>query len=142
MIKIRHTGIVTNSLNKSLYFWRDLLGFNIKKEAIEDGELIDKVLGYKNVKVKTIKLEDNNKNLIEILYFYNSPKLNKRKLFPYSVGYTHISVTVKNIKKYYKKLKKNKIKFNSEPKKSLDNKVIMTYCKTPENCYLELVEEL
>ena len=142
MIKIRHTGIVTNNLKKSLYFWRDLLGFNIKKEAIEDGELIDKVLGYKNVKVKTIKLEDNNKNLIEILYFYNAPKLIKRKLFPYSVGYTHISVTVKNIKKYYKKLKKNKIKFNSLPKKSQDNKVIMTYCKTPENCYLELVEEL
>jgi hypothetical protein len=58
------------------------------------------------------------------------------------LGYTHISLTVKNINYLYKNLKKNKIIFNSAPKISADGKVIMTYCKTPEGAYLELVEEL
>jgi catechol 2,3-dioxygenase-like lactoylglutathione lyase family enzyme len=142
MIKIRHTGIVSKNLKKSIYFWVNLIGFRIVKTLNEEGDLIDKIIGYKNAKVKTIKLEDNFKNLIEILFFLNSPKLLKTKIKPYSLGYTHISLTVKNINYLYKNLKKNKIIFNSAPKISADGKVIMTYCKTPEGAYLELVEEL
>lgn len=142
MIKLRHTGIVTDNLKKSLFFWCDLLNFKIKKEANEQGALIDKVLGYKNVRVKTFKLEDSYGNLIELLYFCNSPKTLKHKMRPYSIGYTHVSLTVTNIKKIFKKLLRNKIKFNSDPKVSEDGKVIMTYCLTPENGFLELVEEI
>ena len=142
MIKIRHTGIVSKNLKKSIYFWVNLIGFRVVKTLNEEGDLIDKIIGYKNTKVKTIKLEDNFKNLIEILFFLNSPKLPKTKIKPYSLGYTHISLTVKNINYLYKNLKKNKIIFNSAPKISADGRVIMTYCKTPEGAYLELVEEL
>ncbi len=142
MVKIRHTGIVTNDLKKSNWFWCKQLKFKVKKIADEKGLTIDKVLGYKNVRVKTIKLQDQKKNLIELLYFSNSPKLKKSKVLPYSNGITHISVTVSNLKVLYKKLKKNKIRFNSEPRVSEDNKVLMTYCRTPEGSFLELVEEL
>ena len=142
MVIIRHTGLVTKNLKKSLQFWKNILKFKIKKDQIEKGPLIDKVLGYKNVKVRTIKLEDKNKNLIEILYFQNAPYAKINKVYPYSIGYTHISVTVKDIFKIYKFLRKEKIKFNSKPEKSQDGKVFMTYCKTPEGGYLELVQEV
>jgi catechol 2,3-dioxygenase-like lactoylglutathione lyase family enzyme len=142
MIKIRHTGIVTKNLKQSLNFWVKTLGFKVKKKLNERGELIDKVIGYKNVRVKTLKLADNYGNLIEILYFFNSPKLKKITIKPYTNGYTHISLTVKNIQSIYKVLKKKKIIFNSFPKESANGKVCMTYCKTPEGAFLELVEEL
>ena len=142
MIKIRHTGIVTTDLKKSKWFWCKQLNFKVKKLADEKGLTIDKVLGYKNVKVKTIKLQDKNKNLIELLYFSNSPKIKNNKVFPYSRGITHVSVTVKDLNNLYNRLKKNKIRFNSEPRFSSDNKVLMTYCRTPEGSFLELVEEL
>ena len=32
--------------------------------------------------------------------------------------------------------------FNSKPKLSEDGKVVMTYCKTPEGAFLELVQEM
>ena len=142
MVEIRHTGIVTDNLNKSLRFWRDLLGFKIKKTQIEKSNLLDQIFNYKKVKVKTIKLSDNKKNLIEILYFYNAPKIKKKKIKPYNVGMTHLSITVRNINNLYTKLLKNKIKFNSAPQISQDGNVIMTYCMTPEGYYLELVEVL
>ena len=69
MIKIRHTGIVTTDLKKSKWFWCKQLNFKVKKSANEKGLTIDKVLGYKNVRVKTIKLQDKNKNLIEYYIF-------------------------------------------------------------------------
>ena len=101
MIKIRHAGLVTKNLSKSLFFW-----------------------------------------ILELLHFKNSPSEKKKIIKPYTNGFTHISVTVKNIKKSYKILKKMKIKFNSKPSKSADGMVLMTYCKTPEGAFLELVQEL
>ena len=142
MVKVRHTGIVTTDLKKSLIFWNKYLKFKICKQVNEQGELIDKIMLYKKVKVKTIKLKDSTGALIELLFFYNSPSIKKNKIKPYTNGITHISVTVKNIKKLYKFLMKKKIKFNSEPKISEDGKVIMTYCQTPEGAFLELVEEI
>ena len=115
MIKIRHTGLVTNDLKKSLIFWTKYLKFKIKKEMDESGNLIDKIMLYQDVKVRTYKLVDNNNMLLELLYFKNSPKIKNNKIKPYTNGFTHISITVKNLNNLYKFLKKKKIKFNSKP---------------------------
>ncbi len=111
MSKIRHTGIVTNNLKKSLQFWNKYLKFKIYKQADESGELIDKIMLYKDVKVKTVKLRDTSGLLIELLSFKNSPRIKQNKIKPYSNGITHISLTVKNINILYKFLikKKNKV---------------------------------
>ena len=69
-------------------------------------------------------------------------KLKKKKIKPFNVGITHISITVENINSVYKKLLKNGVKFNTSPQISEDGKVIMTYCETPEGYFLELVEVL
>ena len=104
----------------------------------ESGNLIDKIMLYQDVKVRTYKLVDNNNMLLELLYFKNSPKIKNNKIKPYTNGFTHISITVKNLNNLYKSLKKKKIKFNSKPQISLDNKVLMTYCRTPEGAFLEI----
>ena len=143
MLQIRHTGLVTNNIKKSLIFWVNYLKFNIKSDNIEKGALIDKVLGYKNVRVRTVKLIDKKKiGMLELLYFYNSPKVKFKNIKPYSKGFTHLSITVKDLEFTYKFLKKKKIRFNSKPNISADGKVKMTYCKTPEGVFLELVEVL
>lgn len=142
MTEIRHTGLVTKNIKKSLLFWTQYLNFKIYKEMNEEGDLIDKIMLFKNVKLKTFKLKDKNNSVLELLYFKNPPKNKFVNTKPYTNGFTHISVTVKNIDIIYNKLIKKKIKFNSKPQKSLDGNVLMTYCKTPEGAYLELVQEL
>ena len=52
MNKIRHTGIVTKDLRKSLLFWNKYLKFKIYKQANENGEIIDRIMLYKNDKIK------------------------------------------------------------------------------------------
>ena len=97
---------------------------------------------YNSAEVETVKLSDKSGMLLELLHFKNAPKKKKIFIKPYSNGFTHISITVKNIMKTYRNLKNINIKFNSRPLKSIDGNVLMTYCKTPEGAYLELVEEL
>ena len=142
MNRIRHTGLVTNNLKKSLFFWNKVLKLKIKKRALEKGDLIEKIMQYKKAHVETIKLVDTSGMILEILNFKNAPLQKKKPIKPYSYGFTHISLTVNNINKVYKKLKSINVDFNSEPTKSEDGTVMMTYCKTPEGAYLELVEEL
>ena len=139
---IRHTGLVTNDLKKSIFFWCNLVKFKVFKDAIEDGKTLEKVLKIKNVKVRTVKLVDQRKNILELLFFINPKKKPKKKILTNTIGYTHVSITVKDIEKFYKKLKKKKIHFNAPPQLSADGKVKMTYCRTPEGSFLEIVEEL
>ena len=58
MIEIRHTGLVTKNIKESLLFWTKYLKFKIHKEMDEEGDLIDKIMLYKNAKLKTLKLKD------------------------------------------------------------------------------------
>lgn len=140
-VNIRHTGIVTRNLKESLFFWKKIFGFRIVKDMNEMGKTLDKILKIKKVNVRTLKLKDSNNSQIELLLFKNIKKTKEKKTKTFSNGITHISITVKNIDEIYKKYKK-KIKFNSEPLFSKDGNVKMTYCKTPEGAFLELVEEL
>ena len=141
--KIRHIGLVVPNLKKSLDFWCKKLGFKIFKKLEEKGPVIDAIIGYKNVKLKTVKISDKNGNLIELLYFKNPP-IEKKKLKwkgnTFSKGFTHLALKVQNIDRLYKNLRKNGIKFNSEPKISNDGKAKLTYRRTPEGVFLELVQ--
>ena len=47
MIAIRHTGLVTKDINKSLQFWNKFLKFKIFKKMDESGKLIDQIMLYK-----------------------------------------------------------------------------------------------
>ena len=82
MSKIRHTGIVTNNLKKSLLFWNKYLKFKIFKQADESGQLIDKIMLYKDVKVKTIKLKASRGLILELLSFKNSTKIKQKNIKP------------------------------------------------------------
>ena len=69
---IRHTGIVVKNLNKSLNFYKNLLGFKIKKRMIESGKATDKLSRLKKTKIETVKMIiGKNSDMIELLYFHS-----------------------------------------------------------------------
>ncbi len=143
IINIRHTGIVTDDLKKSLYFYRTLLGFKIKKRMLEKGSTTDKISNLKNVSVETIKLYKKKNQLIELLYYHSHRRSNKKKVYNISrIGISHISMTVNNLQKTYKKLKNKNIRFISKPNISDDGNVKITFCRAPEGTLIELVEEI
>ena len=141
---IRHTGIVTDNLNKSVKFYRDYLGFKIKKRKLEHGETIDKISNLKKVRVVTVRMSTpNNNGMLELLYYRSHRKINKRKKYNISeIGISHFAVTVRNLNQLYINFKKRKIHFICPPKFSSDKKVLITFCRAPEGTLIELVQEL
>ena len=142
MIKeVRHVGIVVNNMENSLKFYRDLLGLKIIRDMDEHGAYIDNMLSLDDAQVRTVKLSaDVGNTLIELLDF-KSHNDNEVRNF-YTIGASHIALTVDNLEDLYKHLTENNVKFNAPPQKSPDGLVKVTFCNDPDGTPIELVEIL
>ena len=142
MIKeVRHMGIVVNNMENSLKFYRDLLGLKIIRDMDEHGNYIDNMLSLDNVQVRTIKMSaDIGNTLIELLDFKSHIDDEIRNF--YTIGASHVALTVDNLDDLYKHLSANNVRFNAPPQKSPDGLVKVTFCKDPDGTPIELVEML
>ena len=142
-IRLRHTGLVVEDLEKEVKFYTEVLGFRIVKTTNEDSKFISIILGISNPKLKTVKLtlEKETGTLLELLTFEG--KIQQRKVVvPDNFGYTHIALTVINLDLIYREMKKLEIEFLSEPTISPDGYAKVAFCRDPENNMIELVEVL
>jgi catechol 2,3-dioxygenase-like lactoylglutathione lyase family enzyme len=142
MIKdIRHTGIVAKDLADSLHFYKNLLGFTIRRQREESGTYIDNISGLHGVRLTTIKMAAPDGQLIELLYYHTpfSEQLPRRLQ---DVGVSHIAFTVEDLDSAYESLKSQGVPFNAPPQTSPDGYAKVTFCTAPEGTYIELVEVL
>ena len=72
ILKVRHVGIVTEDIEKSVNFWVELMGFKVFKSMKEEGDHIDNISFQKNSSVETIKLIGPNDFMLELLHFHNN----------------------------------------------------------------------
>ena len=142
MKSVRHAGIVITNREKSLRFYRGLLGLKIVKETNESGDYLDDMSALKKVRVNTIKMAADDGSLIELLCFAS----HSRKADPTreicSIGPSHVAFTVENLDKEYRRLTKAGVVFNASPQFSPDGYAKVTFCKDPDGTLIELVEVL
>jgi len=138
---IRHTGIVVEDLETSMCFYRDLLGFQVKKQMEESGSFINTILDLERVAVTTVKMAAPDGQMIELLKFKTHPSRKSARSIN-DIGITHIAFTVDDIDRKYQQLAGAGISFVSPPQTSRDGLARVTFCRAPEGTFIELVEEL
>ena len=140
MIKdVRHMGIVVSDMEKSLKFYRDLLGLKVKSLVDEEGEFLDNMLARENVKNKVAKLYAKNGNtLVELIDSKSYGNKKDRDFF--TIGASHLALTVDNLDETYDYLIKNGVKFTAPPQQSPDGFAKVTFCEDPDGTPIELVE--
>lgn len=139
---IRHIGLVVSDLQAALHFWCDILGFSVVKQVEEFGPHLDAMLGLREVRLTTAKLAASDGNVIELLQFHTHPDNASWQGQPYSTGFTHIAMTVKDLDSVFSTLSVAGVSFNAPPQLTPDGYAKVTYCKGPEGVLLELVEVL
>ena len=138
-IGYRHTGIITKDIEKSKYFYVNLLGFEIIQDFWDNSEYINEITGIKNASVHMIKMKTGDEFILELLEYKSHPTENFN--FPlYNVGLMHLALRVNNIGETYEYLKSNNIKFISEPILSSEGIAKVCFCLDPDNTRIELVE--
>ena len=140
MIKdVRHMGIVVSDMEKSLKFYRDLLGLKVKSLVDEEGEFLDNMLAHENVKNKVAKLYAKNGNaLVELIDSKSYGNKKDRDFF--TIGASHFALTVDDLDETYDYLIKNGVKFTAPPQQSPDGFAKVTFCEDPHGTLIELVE--
>lgn len=140
-IHVRHTGIVTDDLEASLKFYRDLLGFREVRCMEENNPFIETVLGLKGVFVITIKMAAPGGGQVELLHFRSHlKKRSKREIS--DIGISHVALSVDDVNHLYENLKNSGVPFISPPRLSDDGGATVAFCRAPEGTFIELVEAM
>ncbi len=98
IIATDHTGITVSNLERSLAFWRDVLGFEVSHRVHQTGELAAEITGVPGVEISLAVLKAPGGHKIELLQ-YNAPPDRKQHvdLRPCDVGHVHVALTVDNL---------------------------------------------
>ena len=92
-----HTGITVSNLDRSLAFWRDVLGFELSHRTHQTSELASEITGIPGAEISlaVVKAPGHKIELVE----YHAPPDRKPHvdLRPCDVGHVHVALTVDNL---------------------------------------------
>jgi catechol 2,3-dioxygenase-like lactoylglutathione lyase family enzyme len=98
IIAVDHTGITVSNLERSLAFWRDVLGFEFSHRAHQTGEMAAEITGVAGAEIKLAVVKAPGGHKIELLE-YLAPADRKKHvdLRPCDVGSVHVALTIDNL---------------------------------------------
>src|SRR6185369_13196370 len=92
------TGITVSNLERSLAFWRDVLGFELSHTAHQTGEMAGEITGVEGAEIKLAVVKAPGGHKIELLeYLAPTDRRQASAAQPCDVGHSHIALTVENL---------------------------------------------
>jgi len=140
--KMRHTGIVVTDMDRSLKFYRDLLGLEVVLDREQSNAFLDKLLALEHVKMRVAIVKAQDGNQIELFQFYSHPDKPVDQVTINRVGCSHVCFAVDDVDKDYQRLRDAGIQFNCSPTVSPDGYAKVTYGHDPDGTTIELTQIL
>lgn len=140
--RMDHISINVNDLSKAREFFIDL-GLEVKAEWEMDGELLDKVVGMKDVKTSCVGMGlPDGQTWIELVK-YRTPSDEKgiQQTFPNTLGIRHICFAVEDLETMVAHLKRKGTETLSEVQQ-YEDRYKLCYVRGPEGIILELAAEI
>jgi catechol 2,3-dioxygenase-like lactoylglutathione lyase family enzyme len=139
--RIHHVGITVANLDRSLAFYRDLLG--IRVIGLSDDEDVGPIVGQQVTGVRIADLDVGNDQILELLE-YNSENANVHDYGPDTVGGCHLSLQVGDLASALLRLASAGVRPMGEPTTlSIGGAwegCTVVYLRDPDGIILELVE--
>ena len=138
---VNHTSFTVSDLDRSISFYRDLLGMELMSLAGRDPAFVEKVTGIPGANLKVAYLQAPGHRLELIQYF--SPPGKKLELQTNNVGCAHLAFNVDDLPKMYADLKAKGVHFKSAPLEvsAGPNKGTLTvYFTDPDGITLEFLQ--
>ena len=137
---IRHTGIVVSDMERSLQFYRDLLGMEVWADFHDNSDYVQAVTEVAGANVRMVKLKAADGVSIELLQYLSHPQGVPKPSKACDVGCNHVALQVDDLDALHSKLTAKDIHFHAPPTVSPDGGAKVTYCRDPEGVIIELVE--
>jgi glyoxylase I family protein len=92
-----HTGITVSNLERSLAFWRDVIGFELSHTAHQTGELAEEITGVPGAELKLAVVKAPGGHKIELLEYLAPADREHVNLRPCDVGSVHVALVVNDL---------------------------------------------
>jgi catechol 2,3-dioxygenase-like lactoylglutathione lyase family enzyme len=96
-ISADHTGITISNLERSLAFWRDVLGFEFSHTAHQKGELAQEITGVEGAEIKLAVLREPGGHKIELLEYLAPADRKRADIQPCDVGSVHVALLIHDL---------------------------------------------
>src|SRR5437870_5574399 len=106
VIAADHTGITVSNLERSLHFWRDVLGFELSHTAHQAGDMAEQITGVAGAELKLAVVKAPGGHKIELLEYLapqdrmkgSDPSTSLRtSLRPCDTGFVHVALVVDDL---------------------------------------------
>lgn len=115
--KVSHIGLTVTNLQRSIEFYRDILGLYYKGQMVMEGASSDELFQKKNIYAKVGYLSYSKENSpadIELIEFVGTP-ITKRNPSLFETSISELCFEVWDIEKFYEMLKAKNVKTMSSP---------------------------
>jgi catechol 2,3-dioxygenase-like lactoylglutathione lyase family enzyme len=138
-----HTGITVSNLERSLAFWRDVLGFEFSHSAHQTGERPEQITGVKGAELKLAVLITPSGHKIELLEYFAPADRQRVNLRPCDVGHVHVALTVDDLDAVLKKIAESGWEAAGEPqtlKQGPNTGKRVVYVRDPDGTTIEFMQ--
>ncbi len=138
-----HTGITVSNLERSLAFWRDVLGFEFSHTAHQKGELAQEITGVKGAELKLAVLKTPGGHKIELLEYLAPADHKRASLRPCDVGFVHVALLVEDLDAVLRQIVASGWKAAGKPQtltKGPNAGKRVVYVRDPDGTTIELMQ--
>ncbi len=114
ILAVDHTGFTVTDIERSLAFWRDVLGFELSHRAHHTGELASEVTGVPSAEILLAVLKAPG-HRIELLQYLSRPERTGAQLRPCDVGSAHVAMMVDDLDVVLQRIAENGWKATGKP---------------------------
>ncbi|TFB75001.1 hypothetical protein E3O06_06600 [Cryobacterium glaciale] len=142
---VHHTAIIVKDLDRSIYFYQDLLGLTLSQEPSGwmEGESLAKGTGVPGARLRNALLRIGSDATLELLEYDNRPVDNDQPIQQNYLGAMHIALRVDDITAKKAELESKGVQFMADVN-AFDEGALAgwrwVYFRDPDNISLELVE--
>ncbi|MEY2479701.1 MAG: hypothetical protein QOI04_628 [Verrucomicrobiota bacterium] len=143
IIAADHTGITVSNLERSLEFWRDVLGFELSHRPHQTGNLASEITGVPGAEISIAVLRGYG-HKIELLEYLAPPERKKHvDLRPCDVGSVHIALLVDDLDAVLEKIAASSWKAAGQPQTLIAGPNAgkrVVYARDPDGTTIEFMQ--
>jgi catechol 2,3-dioxygenase-like lactoylglutathione lyase family enzyme len=138
-----HTGITVPNLERSLAFWRDVLGLELSHTAHQTGELARQITGVAGAEINLAVLKTPGGHKIELLQYLAPADRKRAAIRPCDVGHAHVALLVDDLDAILERIGASGWKAAGKPQMlqtgpNAGKRVV--YVRDPDGTTIELME--
>jgi catechol 2,3-dioxygenase-like lactoylglutathione lyase family enzyme len=101
---VHHTGLTVGDLDRSVAFYRDVLGCSVIMEQEKVGGYLAAIVGYPDTSIRMAHLYDPAGRLVVELFEYRAHEMLPAELEPRRIGNAHLCFVVSDLDAVYARL--------------------------------------